>query len=145
MEIEKLSMDNLKQLTELVLGLWGDCEFDEEFENYKRTLDSKNKICYLYNEQDYYIAFLHLSSRNDFVEGEKDLSIAYVEEIYIKPHYQKKGVTKKLMNCGENWAKQKGYNQLASDIDINNFASIDFHKQIGFAETERIVCFIKDL
>jgi aminoglycoside 6'-N-acetyltransferase I len=145
MEIEKLSLDNLKQLTELILELWVDCEFHEEFENYKRILGSENEICYLCKEEDNYIAFLHLSSRNDYVEGAKDLPVAYVEGIYVKPNYQKKGIAKKLMNCAENWAKQKGYNQLASDTQITNYASIDFHKQIGFAEIERIVCFIKDL
>jgi aminoglycoside 6'-N-acetyltransferase I len=145
MEIEQLSIDNIKQLTELVLELWDGCEFDEEFENYKRILGSENEICYLCGEQGYYIAFLHLSTRNDYVEGAKELPVAYVEGIYVKPDYQKKGIAKKLMNCAENWAKQKGYNQLASDTDIGNSASIDFHKQIGFVEIERIVCFIKDL
>jgi aminoglycoside 6'-N-acetyltransferase I len=145
MEIEKLSIDNLKKLTELVLELWIDCEFNEEFENYKKIVGSENEICYLCKEQGNYIAFLHVSSRNDYVEGAKDLPIAYVEGIYVKPDYQKKGIAKKLINCGENWAKQKGYNQLASDTDITNSASIDFHKRIGFKEIERIVCFIKDL
>ncbi|MDH1882803.1 MULTISPECIES: aminoglycoside 6'-N-acetyltransferase [Empedobacter] len=145
MEIEQLSIDNLKQLTELVLELWIDCEFDEEFENYKRILGSESEICYLCKEAGDYIAFLHLSSRNDYVEGAKDLPIAYVEGIYVKSDFQKKGIAKKLMNYAENWAKQKGYNQIASDTNITNSVSIDFHKQIGFAEIERIVCFIKDL
>jgi aminoglycoside 6'-N-acetyltransferase I len=145
MEIEQLSIDNLKQLTELVLELWVDCDFDEEFENYKKILGSKNEICYLGKVQGHYIAFLHLSSRNDYVEGAKDSPVAYVEGIYVKREYQKKGIAKKLMNCAEKWVKRKGYNQLASDTDITNVASIDFHKKIGFVEVERKICFIKDL
>jgi aminoglycoside 6'-N-acetyltransferase I len=145
MEIEKLSIDNLTQLTELVVELWVDCAFDEEFENYKRTLGSENEICYLCKEQGYYVAFIHVSSRNDYVEGAKDLPVAYVEGIYVKPDYQKKGIAKKLMNYAENWTKQKGYNQIASDTDITNSVSIEFHKQMGFAAMKRIVCFIKDV
>lgn len=145
MEIEQLSADNLTHLTGLVLELWDDCKFEEEFEDYKKIIGSENEICYLCKTQEGYIGFLHVSSRNDYVEGATDFPVAYVEAIYVKPVYQKEGIGKKLMGFAENWAKQKGYIQLASDTNLTNTASIDFHKKIGFSETERIVCFIKDL
>ena len=145
MQIEQLSIDNLTQLIELVLALWEDCEFEEEFENYKDIIDSENEICYLCKNQENYIAFIHVSTRNDYVEGAVDLPVAYVEGIYVKPTYQKHGIAKKLMNVAEDWAKQKGYKQLASDTEITNTGSIDFHKKMGFTEVERIVCLIKDL
>ncbi len=145
MQIEQLSINNLKQLIELVLALWEDCEFEEEFDNYKNIIGSENEICYLYKDQENYIAFIHVSTRNDYVAGAVDLPVAYVEGIYVKPTYQKQGIAKKLMNVAEDWAKQKGYKQLASDTEIANTESIDFHKKIGFTEVERIVCLIKDL
>ncbi|MDR6562896.1 MULTISPECIES: aminoglycoside 6'-N-acetyltransferase [unclassified Arcicella] len=145
MQIEQLSINNLKQLIELVLALWEDCEFEEEFDNYKNIIGSENEICYLYKDQENYIAFIHVSTRNDYVAGAVDLPVAYVEGIYVKPTYQKQGIAKKLMNVVEGWAKQKGYKQLASDTEITNTESIDFHKKIGFTEVERIVCLIKDL
>ena len=69
MKIERLSLDKLKQLTELVLELWQDWEFEEEFGNYKKIIDSEKEICFVCTEQENYIAFIHLSSRNDYVEG----------------------------------------------------------------------------
>jgi aminoglycoside 6'-N-acetyltransferase I len=145
MKIEIVSEENLKQLTELVLELWDDCSFEEEFENYKSIIDSGKEVCYLVKDQESYIAFVHVSIRNDYVEGATDLPVAYVEGIYVKPNYQKQGIAKKLIKVAEDWANQIGLKQLASDTDIANSNSIDFHNKNGFIEVERIVCFIKKL
>jgi aminoglycoside 6'-N-acetyltransferase I len=145
MKIEIVSEENLKQLTELVLELWDDCSFEEEFENYKSIIDSGKEVCYLVKDQESYIAFVHVSIRNDYVEGATDLPVAYVEGIYVKPNYQKQGIAKELIKVAEDWANQMGLKQLASDTDIANSNSIDFHNKNGFIEVERIVCFIKKL
>jgi aminoglycoside 6'-N-acetyltransferase I len=145
MTIEALSTTNLKVFIELVLELWNDCDFDEELENYQTLIGSDTEICYLAKIQGQYIAFIHLSTRHDYVEGADELPIAYVEGMYVEPNFQKQGIAKKLMRAAEDWAKQKGYKQIASDTSITNVASIEFHKKIGFTEVERIVCFIKDL
>lgn len=145
MEIEIISVENLEPLTELVLELWTDCSYDEELVNYKNIIDSQSEVCYLIKDKEKYIAFVHLSIRNDYVEGAMDLPIAYMEGIYVKPEYQKKGIAKNLISVAEDWAKQKGFNQIASDTELMNSASIKFHKKIGFEEVERIVCFIKNI
>jgi aminoglycoside 6'-N-acetyltransferase I len=145
MGIEIISADNLKALMELVLELWEDCSLDEELENYKSIIGSENEICYLAKDQEKYVAFVHISIRNDYVEGSSDLPVAYVEGIYVKPDYQKKGIAKTLIEVAENWAREKGLKQIASDTDINNLTSISFHKKMGFIEVGRIVCFIKEL
>jgi len=145
MNIEVISSQNLRQFTELVLELWNDCSFEEEFENYKSIIDSETEICYIVRHQQQYIAFIHLSTRSDYVEGAEDLPVAYIEGIYVRPAYQKQGIAKALIKMAEDWAKQKGFKQIASDTDLGNLASIDFHKKAGFTEVERIVCFIKKL
>lgn len=145
LEKETLSLQNLPGLMPLVLELWADCSFDEELENYKRIVDSTDEICYLVKDIEEYVAFIHISIRHDYVEGSGDLPVAYIEAIYVKPHCQRKGIAKMLVGVAENWAKQKGLRQLASDAEIENRVSIDFHKKVGFQEAGRIVCFIKEL
>ena len=145
MNIEILSKDNLKPLIELVLELWNDCLFDEELENYKNILDAENEICFIANNEGEYVAFIHLSIRNDYVEGATELPVAYIEGIYVKPEFQKKGIAKKLIDIAENWATTKGLKQIASDAELINVPGIDFHKKLGFIEVERVVCFIKNI
>jgi len=60
-----------------VLELWGDCDLEEEYEHYKNAINSGTEICFLVKEQNIYIAFIHLSIRNDYVEGADELPVAY--------------------------------------------------------------------
>jgi aminoglycoside 6'-N-acetyltransferase I len=79
------------------------------------------------------------------VEGAAESPVAYVEGVYVKPDFQRQGFAKKLISVAEDWAKQKGLTQLASDTGVTNLQSINFHKEVGFTEAERIVCFIKNI
>lgn len=47
------------------------------------------------------------------------------------------------MARAEAWAREQGFDELASDTEIDNHASIALHRRLGFAETERVVCFLK--
>jgi aminoglycoside 6'-N-acetyltransferase I len=145
MHIEALSDSNLSAFTELVLELWPECEFDEEYSYYQSLIDSENEICFLVREQENYVAFLHVSMRTDYVEGATEFPVAYLEGLYVKPEYQQRGIGNQLVNAGAEWGRQKGCKQLASDAELNNQRSIDFHTKIGFSEANRIVCFIKDI
>ncbi|MGM9511443.1 aminoglycoside 6'-N-acetyltransferase [Larkinella sp. GY13] len=145
MIIEPLAIATVKTLTELALELWPDCTFDEEYDYYTSIVDAETEICYLVREQERYIAFVHLSIRTDYVEGATESPVAYLEAIYVKPAYQKRGIGRELVRLGEEWGKRNGCRHFASDAELTNGASIDFHTKTGFTEANRIVCFIKDL
>jgi aminoglycoside 6'-N-acetyltransferase I len=74
MEIQLLSIDNLKYLTELALEFWTDSDFEEEFEDYKNVLESENEICYLVKEQGIYIAFIQVFATNTWRAQRSHLS-----------------------------------------------------------------------
>jgi aminoglycoside 6'-N-acetyltransferase I len=145
MNIEVISEDNINALTVLVLELWTDSTFEEEYENFSMLLNSKSEICYLAREQETYIAFIHISIRNDYVEGATKMPVAYIEAVYVKPDCQKRGIGKNLVNAAEKWALQNGCKQIASDTGLDNAAGINFHRHAGFTEANRIICFVKEL
>jgi len=47
------------------------------------------------------------------------------------------------MYAAEDWARQSGYRELASDTETHNQYSIDLHQRLGFLEVERGVCLVK--
>ncbi|KAA9347965.1 aminoglycoside 6'-N-acetyltransferase [Larkinella humicola] len=145
MTFEPLAIATVKPLTELALELWPDCTFDEEYDYYTSVVKAENEISYLVREQDQYIAFIHLTIRTDYVEGATGPPVAYLEAIYVKPAYQKRGIGRELVRMGQDWGKRNGCRHFASDAELTNAASIDFHRKAGFTEANRIVCFIKDL
>ncbi|SFO88066.1 aminoglycoside 6'-N-acetyltransferase I [Chitinophaga sp. YR627] len=145
MTTEKLSSDNINHLIPLVLKLWPDCVAEEEHVYFSGMIAAEQDVCYLVKFDHVYIAFIHVSVRNDYVEGAEDLPVAYIEGIYVTPDYQRKGVAKHLVKVAEDWALEKGIKQIASDTSVSNDQAIAFHKGLGFSEVERIVCFIRTL
>ncbi len=145
MQIVKLSEQNVEALAHLFVELWPECTFETEFEYCKQILEKDDQTAFLVNEKGEYIAFAYLSLRNDFVEGATSYPIAYLEGIYVKESYRKTGIASKLIQQAEQWAKENGSSQLASDVEIDNEQSIRFHNKSGFQEENRIVCFVKDL
>lgn len=145
MKIEKISTTNLEPLTNLMLELWPECSFNEEFTNCQRILQTPTETCFLAKDQNNYMAFIQLSLRTEYVEGSTTSPVGYVEGIYVQPEFQRSGIGRKLIARGEKWARKKGCTQFASDAELHNHDSIWFHKKTGFKEVNRIVSFIKEI
>ena len=59
--------------------------------------------------------------------------------------YRKQGIAKKLLEECEKWSLKKGCTEFASDCELNNSISFNFHLSVGFEEANRIICFRKKL
>lgn len=145
MLFEEIHPRNLKELTRLMIALWPDCEYEEEFRNCQKILTEQDETCFLAKEKESYIGFIQVSIRKDYVDGADPGPKAYIEGIYIDPAYRKSGIAKSLVEMGEAWGKKKGCKQYGSDVELHNLESIAFHKKVGFTEMNRIVCFLKDI
>lgn len=144
-EIETLTTNNVLAVTQLSIELWPDADFDEELLSWEKIVNTANNYCALAKLSNAYIGFIHLSIRNDYVEGAMYDSIAYLEGIYVKKAFRNNGVGKMLLSNGIAWAKSKGAKQLGSDSTLDNFDSLSFHEKVGFVEVNRIVCFIQNI
>lgn len=91
------------------------------------------------------IGFAQCQLRHDYVEGTKTTPVGYLEGIFIREEYRKQGYAKKLLFKCEEWAKEQGCSEFASDCELENGISIEFHIKMGFEEANRIVCFKKQL
>lgn len=63
----------------------------------------------------------------------------------IKWKLEKQGNAILLLTACENWAKEQGCLEFASDCELINAKSLDFHKSMGFFEANRIICFTKTI
>lgn len=144
-QIQALEQDQEQALAKLMCELWPESTLAGEHAYLQSIRQSKVDAFYLLMQNDNPEGFIQLKVRTDYVEGARSSPIAYVEGIYLRKGLRKKGWAAKLIQKGESWARQKGLSQLASDAEISNLSSIAFHKQAGFQEANRIVCFIKEL
>ena len=63
----------------------------------------------------------------------------------VDANYRKSGIAKILCAECEQWAKDKGCKEFASDCEITNEESLRFHLHMGYTEENRIICFKKEI
>lgn len=90
------------------------------------------------------IGFVEVRLR-EYAEGCDTGPVGYVEGIRVEADARRRGVASALVRAAEDWARQQGCTEMASDARIDNGESIGFHRALGFDEVERIVCFRKSL
>lgn len=69
----------------------------------------------------------------------------YIEGWYVDADVRGQGIGRNLVHAAENWAREHGYTELASDTELHNRASQLAHQALGFTEVERAVHFRKPL
>jgi aminoglycoside 6'-N-acetyltransferase I len=91
------------------------------------------------------VGFAEVSIRVDHVEGTTHVPVPYLEGWYVTPEYRRRGAGRALLAFIEQWARERGYGELASDAEIENETSIRLHTMLGFSEMGRTVHFVKPL
>jgi aminoglycoside 6'-N-acetyltransferase I len=95
-------------------------------------------------EGDAAMGFLELAVR-PFADGCESRPVAHVEGWYVEPAARGRGVGRALMMAAENWARERGFRELASDTEVENDVSLAAHLRCGFLESERLIKFRKPL
>ncbi|MDU0329511.1 GNAT family N-acetyltransferase [Paenibacillus sp. 3LSP] len=145
MRIEQANPTNLDDVTRLALKLWPEHAWRELRNELEDLLASEKDRIFLAVKKGDTIGFLHMSLRFDYVEGSSSSPVGYVEGIYVDENYRNQGVSRKLVEAGEAWAKSLGCKEIGSDTELDNHGSQAFHQRMGFKEAGRIVAFIKEI
>ena len=137
--IEEVNKNNLKEFESLLNKLWKGATLDD------CKKDAKITNQFVYKLRNKYIGFLTCSIKNEYVAGCKSGKVGYLEGIYILPEYRKKGFAKEFIQYFENWAKSQGSTELATDLEIDNNASLQFHNKMGFEVVEKTIHLKKNI
>jgi aminoglycoside 6'-N-acetyltransferase I len=141
----EITENDFNEWLNMALDLWPD-EDPVEMPNILRSLmrdDRRNKNYVCKTSANETAGFINLSIRNDYVEGSSKSPVVYIEGIYVKPAFRKLGIAKSMVKKAESWGQSMGCSEIGSDAYASNFASRDFHKGLGFTESEPIVVFVR--
>ncbi len=113
--------------------------------DFGEIVSNNDAVCFIKHVDDVPVGFAQCQLRYDYVEGTHSSPVGYLEGIFVVPEYQHKGYAKELFNECELWAKEKGCSEFASDCELDNTNSFNFHMAMGFEEANRVICFRKEL
>src|SRR4051812_39658721 len=71
--------------------------------------------------------------------------VGYVEGWYVAEKYRHQGIGRKLLAAAEDWARNQGCIEIASDTWVDNEVSQRVHERLGYAAVDRCVHFRKAL
>ena len=143
--IKSATKSEARILAELAIQMWNDntvMELEKEFADLTK---SDKAVCFIKYVENIAVGFAQCQIRTDYVEGTETSPVGYLEGIFVVETYRHNGYAKELLKECEKWAKDKKCSEFASDCELDNIDSLRFHMAMGFAETNRIICFKKNI
>ena len=128
MRIQKATVEDGEILAGLAQLLWDEHDQERLVDEFVKLLNDKEAACFL-----------------DYVEGTASTPVGYLEGILVRPEFRRHGLAKQLLQACQCWAREQGCIEFASDCELLNDASLEFHLRMGFSEANRIICFVKKL
>lgn len=117
----------------------------EHFAEFSQLLPCADAVLFLCEEGGAPAGFAQAQLRRDYVEGSSTSPVGYLEGVYVEPDFRRRGFAQALLRACEAWARERGCSEFASDCELENEVSAAFHACMGFAEVNRIRCFLKPL
>jgi aminoglycoside 6'-N-acetyltransferase I len=90
------------------------------------------------------VGFVEVGSR-PYADGCDSSPVGYIEAWYVVPELRRSGYGRALLAAAEDWARARGYREMASDTLLGNDVSYSAHRKAGYQEVDRVVQFRKDL
>ena len=88
--------------------------------------------------------FVEAGSR-PYADGCDTSPVGFVEAWYVDPDVRRAGYGRTLLRAAEDWARGRGYTEMASDALLDNLISHAAHHRAGYEEVGRVVQFRKSL
>ncbi|MBR6703810.1 MAG: GNAT family N-acetyltransferase [Lachnospiraceae bacterium] len=141
----KAAEKDAEALAGLVKIVWPEHTEEALTEIILEYMNSEESAVFAEKRDGRFIGAALCSLRHDYVEGCETSPVGYLEGVSVKETYRNQGIARRLVEECEQWAREKGCREFASDCELSNTASLNFHLQIGFQEQNRIICFKKEL
>ena len=143
--IRKAALSDARAIAQLAAQMWSSQTADELQQEFQALMTDEAAALFVCTSGGAIIGFAQCQLRRDYVEGTDSSPVGYLEGVYVDEDHRKRGYGMALINACEQWAREKGCTEFASDCELDNTQSLAFHLHTGFREANRIICFVKKL
>jgi len=142
--IRRVSQEDKKEWLRMRKGIWPeapdeylDCDMDD-------ILASETNMVFFACDAGKPIGLAEAQIK-ETAEGCETSPVGYLEGCFVQEEYRGKGLVGIMNQAAENWVREKGCTEMASDTWLENESSIRAHGRMGYVEVERLVHFVKQL
>lgn len=143
--IRRATPEDKPEWLRLRKGLWPEAPLDYLALDVDARLAAEDKAVFLASTAEgQLVAFVEVALHN-YAEGCDTSPVGYIEAWYVDPHVRGQKLGRELIHVAEEWARDKGMTEMASDTWLDNHAGIQAHYKMGYWEVDRLVHFVKKL
>ena len=144
-QIRRATADDKPEWLRMRQGLWPDAPIEYlDFDMDELLAEPDYAVYVAALAEGELVAFIEAGMRSH-VEGCETSPVGYIEAWYVDEHMRGQKLGKEMVRVAENWAREKGCTEMASDTWLENETSIAAHLKMGYDEAERLVHFVKRL
>ena len=126
-------------------ALWPQDALNEHESEMRGWLERADTAVFIATRPDGSVCgFCEVGSR-PYADGCRSSPVGYVEGWYVEPDARQQGYGRGLLNAAEAWARERGYEEMASDALLDNAVSHAAHAGCWYEEVGRVVQFRKPL
>ncbi|MBX9884637.1 MAG: GNAT family N-acetyltransferase [Novosphingobium sp.] len=146
MRIEQAAEQHLDGWAALRHALWDELSIAEHRAEAQEQLAETERLLGLVAVQGgEVVGFAESSLRHDYVNGCETSPVVFLEGIFVSEAARGSGLARRLCDAVADWGRAQGCTEFASDALADNLESHAFHIAAGFAETERVVYFRREI
>ena len=135
MSVRRSRPGDAAAIFQLARKLWPDCE----------QTDLDGEVFFVAEEKNGTLCGFACVRVRPYVDGAEGEPCPHLEGWFVEEGLRGKGIGRALVGAVETWCREQGFDELTSDALADNAQSIASHKAIGFAPTELLQLFRKDL
>jgi aminoglycoside 6'-N-acetyltransferase I len=146
MSIRPVRPDDMDVWLEMRAQLWPETPFAEHRREAQAILSGKGDtaVFLAVSAAGELVGFIEVSLR-PCAEGCRTSPVGYVEGWYVNPGFRRQGRGRALMTAAEDWARERGCREMASDTEAANRMSQNVHRRLGYDVVANLVTFRKAL
>jgi aminoglycoside 6'-N-acetyltransferase I len=144
-EVRHATLADADGLARLRHALWPDgSEADHRRDVERFFANPQTGAILVMDDRSGLVGFADLSIRS-YAEGCESGRVGFLEGWYVVPEARRRGIGRRLVTAGEEWARSAGCVEFGSDAEAGNELGTAAHRALGFEEVGLIRCFRKDL
>ena len=118
--VKRAEEKDLNVIAKMAAIMWDSHSVEDLVEEFAEVVNNEEAQFFLKYIHDIPVGFAQCQLRHDYVEGTDSSPVGYLEGIFVKEEYRKQGYAKELLSACEQWAKERGCTEFASDCELSN-------------------------
>lgn len=147
--VRRAELQDISELAEMCHCLWPEARAEEHANEFALQIAGKapgplpTAILVAQQAQGRIIGFIEVGLRSHADGCNPAHAVGYLEGWYVAPEYRRRRVGTELVRAAEQWARDQGCVEMASDTWLDALSSQHAHAALGFEIVDRCIHYRK--